>query len=398
MVFGSTYCYDNPSALKSQLQQRFHRLPKAQYEFLFSLSYSLYSTPNMVLPFCGGLLVDKFGVSSVALVLSLLLLAGQVVVAIGCAWENFYLILAGRMLFGLGGETIPSFWLIALSYVSFYAVVGPFNNVASSVLLERDYFQQPPPLCQRCGLGYYTTYCDAISPHCPAVPPFAWPLPLLSKNCSIATAFDQFRCSKSPPYIQDEDINCDDLSWREGPFTHNYCATKSLAEVTATEAMSVMPLIVAMVAPLSGTIVDAVGLRLLLALFADVLLLTAHMALTFTKINAHGVLAGLGIGAYVVDPTVVGTAFGAITAFSVRASIGAHLRPDYYSCIELRPRRPATLVLGLCLNCVDIARGHVLNRKVLRAWQSPLRPATCRQRIDLSDQPLLADDDEDGTF
>ncbi|ETW06163.1 hypothetical protein, variant [Aphanomyces invadans] len=314
----------------------------------------------------------------------------------------------------------PSFWLIALSYVSFYAVVGPFNNVASSVLLERDYFQQPPPLCQRCGLGYYTTYCDAISPHCPAVPPFAWPLPLLSKNCSIASAFDQFRCSKSPPYIQDEDINCDDLSWREGPFTHKYCATKSLAEVTATEAMSVMPLIVAMVAPLSGTIVDAVGLRLLLALFADVLLLTAHMALTFTKINAHGVLAGLGIGAcffsstmwpcipYVVDPTVVGTAFGAITAFSncglavvpvlVAAVFNAynsyipHVEVVFMGCAA------ATLVLGLCLNCVDIARGHVLNRKVLRAWQSPLRPATCRQRIDLSDQPLLADDDDDGTF
>jgi hypothetical protein len=40
MVLGSTYCYDNPGALKSQLQQHFHAIPKAQFEFLF-VSYTM---------------------------------------------------------------------------------------------------------------------------------------------------------------------------------------------------------------------------------------------------------------------------------------------------------------------------------------------------------------------
>ncbi|OQR87215.1 Major Facilitator Superfamily (MFS) [Achlya hypogyna] len=430
LVFGNTYCYDNPGALKSQLQQRFHDIPKAQYE---NLSYSLYSVPNVILPFFGGLLVDKYGVRTMTLGLSVLLLLGQIVVALGCSFKNFYLILVGRVIFGLGGETmwvaqstfmtqwfdstelafafgvntciarmgtvlndklspviadeysvssalwlgvffcvasllcnvllahidrraeavhgslIPatdeettppclhdikgfswSFWVIAVKYVMFYACIGPFNNVASSLFMEREYFKQPPTTdCQRCGLGAYTIDCDSIAQGCPPVPPFAWPLPELASNCSIATAFDQYRCAKGPPFISDEAINCDDAAWRAGPFTHKYCAMKSAAAETAASSMSVAPLIVAFLAPVAGSLIDAVGLRPLLALLAEVALVVAHTLIGFAP--AVPVLAPLvliGVGGcffsstmwpcvpYVVEPRFVGTAFGAMTSFS----------------------------------------------------------------------------------
>ncbi|RHY70044.1 hypothetical protein DYB37_008258 [Aphanomyces astaci] len=380
----------------------------------------------MVLPFFGGMLVDKFGVRSMALALSLLLLAGQIVFAVGCTFENFYLMLvrppsmvlppscphvqAGRMLFGLGGETMwvaqstivtlcASFWLIAISYVSFYAVIGPFNNVASSVLLERDYFQQPPPLCQRCGLGYYNRSfdCDAVSPHCPNVPPFAWPLPLLSQNCSITSPFDQFQCSKAPPYILDQDINCDDVAWREGPFTHRYCATKSQAAESATLAMSVMPLIVAVVAPLSGSVVDAVGLRPMLALAAEFLLVAAHVALAYTTVSAYKVLATLGVGACLfscrgpecggyrncglaIVPLVVAAVFNAYDAYI------PHVEVVFIASAAW------TLALGVALNALDMARGHVLNRKVLTEWHGGGTPRYFPPPDqDELDQPLLLD-------
>lgn len=35
LMIGNYYCFDNPSALKSQLQQRFNQYPKDRYEFLF---------------------------------------------------------------------------------------------------------------------------------------------------------------------------------------------------------------------------------------------------------------------------------------------------------------------------------------------------------------------------
>jgi hypothetical protein len=35
LMIGNYYCFDNPAALKSQLQQRFSQFPKERYEFLF---------------------------------------------------------------------------------------------------------------------------------------------------------------------------------------------------------------------------------------------------------------------------------------------------------------------------------------------------------------------------
>ncbi|KAH9126828.1 hypothetical protein AeMF1_002756 [Aphanomyces euteiches] len=514
MVFGSAYCYDNPSALKSQLQQRFHDLPKSRYEFLFSLSYSLYSIPNVALPFFGGMLVDKFGVRSMALVLASLLLAGQLVFAFGCSIKNFDIMLIGRVLFGLGGETMwvaqstfvtlwfesselafafgvntlfarmgtvvndklspiianeysvttalwvgagfcvfslgctcilvlidrrydlhtdathketevssgvslrdvfrfsRSFWLIAFKYTVFYACIGPFNNVASSILLERDFFKQPPPLCQRCGVGAYTKYCDAIAPECPPVPPFAWPLPKLSSNCTITNALDQLRCSRSPPYIQDEAINCDDLAWRDGPITAQYCYKKSYATELATTAMSITPLMIGFTAPISGTFVDMVGLRPLLAMVAETVIVLAHCALTWTDIDVRLVLTCIGLGAcffsstmwpcipYVVETRFVGTAFGAITAFSncglasvpllVAAVYNAsgkyipHVEYVFITCAAI------TWLLGGVLNGVDICRGHVLNRRVLRPILDTTASSDMRERL------LDEDDEKDG--
>ena len=35
LMIGNYYCFDNPAALKSQLQQHFNEIPKDRYEFLF---------------------------------------------------------------------------------------------------------------------------------------------------------------------------------------------------------------------------------------------------------------------------------------------------------------------------------------------------------------------------
>ena len=56
-MFGSYYCYDNPSALSTQLQSGKYNLSSLQ----FNLLYTVYSTPNMILPLFGGVLVDKIG-------------------------------------------------------------------------------------------------------------------------------------------------------------------------------------------------------------------------------------------------------------------------------------------------------------------------------------------------
>ncbi|CAK4694847.1 hypothetical protein LEN26_009553 [Aphanomyces euteiches] len=89
LVMGLMYCYDNPSALKNQLQQHFHHLPKAQFEYLFNLTYSLYSVPNTILPLIGGVLIDRVGVHLMAVALAGLVLLGQLTIAVGCAAYDF---------------------------------------------------------------------------------------------------------------------------------------------------------------------------------------------------------------------------------------------------------------------------------------------------------------------
>ena len=61
-LLGNYYCYDNPAALKPQLQQS-----TGLTESQFALTYSVYSFPNMVLPFFGGYLCDRIGPQRVIL-------------------------------------------------------------------------------------------------------------------------------------------------------------------------------------------------------------------------------------------------------------------------------------------------------------------------------------------
>ncbi|EQC31228.1 hypothetical protein SDRG_11151 [Saprolegnia diclina VS20] len=503
-VLGSTYCYDNPGALKTQLQQHFGRtIPRAEFEVYFNLSYSLYSVPNVLLPFFGGVLIDTYGVSFMALVLASLILAGQVVTALGSSFENIYLLLAGRVLFGLGGETMwvaqttfvthwfspmelgfaiginncvatlgtllndvlspwiaaafdvtfalwvgsfvcvfslcatillvrlestlpferasPAapvrlwdlrrfslgFWLIAVLYIVINACTGPFANVAGSVLLERNYFIEPPIDCRRCGLGAYLNHtCETLAPSCPMSPPFAWPLPQLAANCSIVSAFDQFKCKKGPPYLQDDQINCDATAWRHGPLTHIYCSKKIDATAKATAMMAITPLVSAVFSPLSGSLVDGLGARASLGLVADVAIAAGHVLVRYTTSDVALALTLSGIGQslfaaamwsaipFVVPPRYVSTAFGAITSLS---NVGLATVPLIVAHVYSRQQHylPSVanvfvvlsacgVVLGLCLLVADatVLRRALSRREVAEA------SASTEQLLDASDRDL----------
>ena len=112
------YCYDTPAALYKPLSNAFWREPA--FEYYFNLLYSVYSIPNIVLPLVGGLLVDKVGLYFSLNLFSAFILAGQAVFAAGCSIGSLQVMLLGRFLFGLGGESI---------------------SVAQSALIER-WFQQ----------------------------------------------------------------------------------------------------------------------------------------------------------------------------------------------------------------------------------------------------------------
>ncbi|WP_331610369.1 MFS transporter [Povalibacter sp.] len=64
---------------------------------------AIYSLPNIVMVLIGGVLVDRYSARSVTLFTSVLCLLGAIVTALG---SEFPVMVAGRLLFGLGAETM----------------------------------------------------------------------------------------------------------------------------------------------------------------------------------------------------------------------------------------------------------------------------------------------------
>ncbi|XP_022238246.1 major facilitator superfamily domain-containing protein 1-like, partial [Limulus polyphemus] len=100
--FGSYFCFDNPGALQEQIINDMD-ITTSQFAQL----YSWYSWPNVILSFCGGFLIDKvFGIRLGAIIFSLCILGGQVVFALGGLVDKFWVMEAGRFIFGIGGESL----------------------------------------------------------------------------------------------------------------------------------------------------------------------------------------------------------------------------------------------------------------------------------------------------
>ena len=109
-TFGNYYCIDNVGVLhghlKEYLGETLHKDGKDLFEYYFGLLYSLYSFPNIILPLLGGYLIIKLGNRTIYLIVGIFLVLGQFLFYKGCLNKNINLMLAGRVIFGFGGEII----------------------------------------------------------------------------------------------------------------------------------------------------------------------------------------------------------------------------------------------------------------------------------------------------
>ncbi|KAG0437297.1 hypothetical protein HPB47_017503, partial [Ixodes persulcatus] len=102
LAFGNYFCFDNPGALQTQIENTMV-IKTSQ----FSSLYSWYSWPNTVLCFLGGFLTDRvFGIRMGAIIFSTIIIVGQVVFALGALVNRFWLMQFGRFIFGVGGESL----------------------------------------------------------------------------------------------------------------------------------------------------------------------------------------------------------------------------------------------------------------------------------------------------
>lgn len=67
----------------------------------FTIFYSAYSYPNVILCFFGGFLLDTvFGIRLGAIIFAALICVGQVIFAGGALMDNYYVMVLGRFVFG----------------------------------------------------------------------------------------------------------------------------------------------------------------------------------------------------------------------------------------------------------------------------------------------------------
>ncbi|KAK9890523.1 hypothetical protein WA026_010599 [Henosepilachna vigintioctopunctata] len=100
--FGSYFCYDNPAALQSHIKEDLN-LDTSQYTLL----YSVYSWPNVILGFIGGFLIDRvFGIRWGSNIYMGLTLLGQICFSTGVWIKSLPVMLLGRFIFGIGAESL----------------------------------------------------------------------------------------------------------------------------------------------------------------------------------------------------------------------------------------------------------------------------------------------------
>jgi len=101
---GGYYAYDLPAALYQQLED--YAADKTEdYSLSFNLLYSLYSVPNTILPFFGGVIVDRIGAASSATLFSSVFFVGQIIFSLGIQSKSWNVMWLGRIICGLGGES-----------------------------------------------------------------------------------------------------------------------------------------------------------------------------------------------------------------------------------------------------------------------------------------------------
>ncbi|KAI9297975.1 MFS general substrate transporter [Neoconidiobolus thromboides FSU 785] len=102
---GNYYAYDLPAALNLQIKDIL-KSENQEWQVQLALFYSLYSLPNVVLPFFMARYVDKLGSKNSLIIFCFMVMVGQYLFSYGLEKHHFNLMLFGRLMVGLGGESI----------------------------------------------------------------------------------------------------------------------------------------------------------------------------------------------------------------------------------------------------------------------------------------------------
>eukprot|EP00475_Leptophrys_vorax_P015521 TRINITY_DN2184_c0_g1_i1.p1 TRINITY_DN2184_c0_g1~~TRINITY_DN2184_c0_g1_i1.p1 ORF type:complete len:516 (+),score=117.03 TRINITY_DN2184_c0_g1_i1:176-1549(+) len=392
-MFGSYYCYDNPSALQTPLQDALG-IDHMQYNWL----YSVYSLPNMILPLFGGILVDKLSVNICIVLFLSFIVIGQALFALGVSIKSYALILVGRTIFGFGGEslcvaesTLLAMWFkgkeVALA-MGINLTVARLGSVANDNLSPFWYHHS--------GLNTALWFGFGLACVCMACVLSMIVLDKYATKKYGGHAKTQESEEEKPFQVRDLlrfslsfwliSISCLVVYGTVLPFNNvsqSFLMQKYGYDQTKAGAIQGIPFTISAIAsPFLGGAVDVVGHRATLLAISSAFLTLTHSLMAFTQITPYLTLAILGTSyaiyssamwpsiAYVVPENVLGSAYGIATSiqnfglFAFPLIVGSirDASPSYknveifFACIGL-----IGVAVGVVLNIVDFSNGGMLN-------------------------------------
>lgn len=358
-IMGSYYTYDSiaPVAALLRDQRGFTQLQIGQLNAVFNL-------PNIALALVGGILIDRIGAGLTILIAAVVSTIGAVLTAVG---DPFALMLVGRLLFGLGNETLYIALLVgiaqwfhrggsALAIALFFSMarVGSYSADKSTSWFADVYAAGwQAPLWLAAGLtavGVVTALIyfliDRRLPNLRVAgsPTERFKLTDLTRfsrsfwyilwlNVLFASVFFPFRSTFSIQYFQD----VKGMNLAEAGTANSYVFA---AAIFAT--------------PIVGLLADRIGRRATLLTFAAALLPLAFVLLATTNYGLWLTTVLMGISfsvipaviwpatAMLVDRNRVGTAFGLINMIQslglAAANFGAGWLNDRF---QAGPENPA---------------------------------------------------------
>ncbi|HXK62066.1 MAG TPA: MFS transporter [Acidobacteriota bacterium] len=329
-MFGNYYVYDSISPLADVLARQL-----GFTDSNIGLLNAIYSTPNIFMVLVGGILIDRFGTKKSLFLFAFLCLLGA---AITASYGTLAVMAAGRLVFGLGAESM----LVAINSaiakwfrgkeLSFafglsltLARLGSFAAFNSPSWAREAYQTWQGPLLIAAGAGVLCAAAAAVYWLLEAHAERNYELGRAGQTDKV-TLSETFRFGVSYWYVV---ALC--ITFYSAIFPFQTFAIKFFIDAhdvpreTAGFLVSMLTLFAMVCTPLFGLLVDHVGRRSLFMMFGSALLVPVYLIMAYTSVSLYLPMAMMGIAfslipavmwpsvAYLVESNRLGTAYGLMT-------------------------------------------------------------------------------------
>ena len=329
-MFGNYYVYDSIAPVADVLVDQLGFTNK-----MIGTVNAIYSLPNIIMVLIGGIIIDRIGTRRSTLLFAVLCLVGA---AVSVLSGEFYVMAAGRLIFGLGAESMIVAVTTALARwfrgkeLSFafglnltLARLGSFAADWSPTWAAPAFEQWRGPLLIALVFAFVSAIGAAIYWILESAAERRYAVKVVG-NTEKPSLAELFRFGRSYLYVV---ALC--VTFYSAVFPFRTFAIKffmDFHDVTRPEAGQLNSILIAFAmicTPLFGLLVDRVGRRALFMMYGSLLMVPVYLLLVYSQLPPWVPMAMLGIAfslipavmwpsvAYIVEEKRLGTAYGLMT-------------------------------------------------------------------------------------